>query len=83
MSDTVDAARVFTWANSSPRQPANQAFADGPELQAAQWIEWAFAQAARVCEELEAPKVYSAVDRGVWDVATMNCAEAIKTGVKP
>lgn len=37
----ADAARVIEWARSKPRKPAQSAFTDGPERQAAYWIEWA------------------------------------------
>ena len=33
--------RVIEWAKSNPRKPATIAFTDGPERQAAYWIEWA------------------------------------------
>jgi len=36
---TVDAARVLEWMRTPDRKPANLAFTDGPERQAAYWIE--------------------------------------------
>lgn len=36
----ADPARVIKWAYDPARKPANTAFTDGPERQAAYWIEW-------------------------------------------
>jgi len=41
----ADPARVIEWARSNPRKPAQTAFTDGPERQAAYWIEWAQTEA--------------------------------------
>ncbi len=43
--EIADAARVIAWARDPERKPANSAFTDGPERQAAYWIEWAQSQA--------------------------------------
>lgn len=40
----ADAARVIEWATSTPRKAAAHAFTEGPERQAAYWIEWAEAR---------------------------------------
>lgn len=38
---------------------------------------------ARVCEDLPAPESCNAIERSLWDVATMACAAAIRArGVK-
>jgi hypothetical protein len=33
---------------------------------------------AKVCEELQAPDVYNTDDKCMWDISTMDCAEAIR-----
>jgi hypothetical protein len=33
---------------------------------------------AMVCEELQAPDVYNTDDKCMWDISTMDCAEAIR-----
>jgi len=33
---------------------------------------------AMVCEELPAPDIYNDSDKSMWDVTTMDCAEAIR-----
>ena len=33
---------------------------------------------AMVCEELPAPDIYDDSDKSMWDVTTMDCAEAIR-----
>ena len=43
----ANANRVIEWARSQPRLAPQIAFADGPERQAAYWIEWAEAEAQR------------------------------------
>jgi hypothetical protein len=49
-----DPARVIEWMNSSPRKPANLAFTDGPERQAAYLIEMAESRVrTEVSERLE------------------------------
>ena len=45
MDVVADAARVIAWAFSSPRKAAIHAFTDGPDRQAAYWIEWAESRA--------------------------------------
>jgi hypothetical protein len=33
---------------------------------------------AKVCEELQAPDIYSDTDKSMWDVTCMDCADAIR-----
>lgn len=33
---------------------------------------------AKVCEELPAPNFYSDTDQSMWDITSMDCAEAIR-----
>lgn len=33
---------------------------------------------AKVCDELPAPNVYSDSDKGMWDIASLACADAIR-----
>jgi len=33
---------------------------------------------AKVCDELPAPNVYSDSDKGMWDIASLACGDAIR-----
>ena len=33
---------------------------------------------AKLCDELPAPNVYSDSDKGMWDIASLACADAIR-----
>jgi len=35
-------------------------------------------QCAMVCEELPAPDIYDNTDKSMWDVTSMDCADAIR-----
>lgn len=35
-------------------------------------------ECAKVCEELPAPNFYSDTDQSMWDITSMDCAEAIR-----
>lgn len=68
---TADAGRVLEWMRTPDRKPANLAFTDGPERQAAYWIEIAQQRVAQqTTEEPELPERYDFVrdtERGVTE----------------
>lgn len=37
---------------------------------------------AKACEELPAPNFYSDTDQSMWDITSMDCAEAIRARTK-
>lgn len=53
---TADAGRVLEWMRTPNRKPANLAFTDGPERQAAYWIEIAQQRVAQQTTEPELPE---------------------------
>jgi len=57
----ADAARVLEWMRTPNRKPANLAFTDGPERQAAYWIEIAQQRVAQ--QTTEEPELPDAVAR--------------------
>ena len=66
----ADAARVIEWATSTPRKAAVHAFTEGPERQAAYWIEWAEARVVnrRLTTEQAQPLSGLDVERLLEDV---------------
>lgn len=52
---SADPVRVIKWAKSTIRKPAVLAFTDGPERQAAYWIEWAWNNLPNPCLRDGAP----------------------------
>ena len=45
------------------------------------WANGAFKEreaCAKLCEELPAPNFYSDTDKSMWDITSMDCAEAIR-----
>ena len=61
---TADAGRVLEWMRTPNRKPANLAFTDGPERQAAYWIEIAQQRVAQQTTEPELPE--AAKCEGGW-----------------
>jgi hypothetical protein len=38
---------------------------------------------AKLCEELPAPNVYSNSDKGMWDITSLECGDAIRARGNP
>lgn len=61
---TADAGRVLEWMRTQNRKPANLAFTDGPERQAAYWIEIAQQMVAQQTTEPGLPEAVGYMNAG-------------------
>ena len=75
--DTERAARIEAQQRLADMQElaAKSGFAHRKAVQAA--VREALQEAHKACENLPAPESCSGVEKSLWDVATMACAEAV------